>query len=245
LRCSVAMATTIQARPARGAIPFSPIALPRQVIREALSRRFVNLTAALVALAVTAPIMVVIAVLVKLTSDGPVFYTQMRIGVDLRGGRRTGAYGRRRTDLGGKPFTIYKFRTMRACPADAAPQVWAEEGDERVTRIGRTLRSYRLDELPQLLNVLVGDMNLVGPRPEQPAIFALLSTEIPGYRRRQLVRPGITGWAQVNQGYDHSLDDVRRKVEFDLEYIGRQSAIEDLRIMARTVPVVLFGRGAC
>jgi len=106
------------------------------------------------------------------------------------------------------------------------------------------LRKLRLDELPQLFNVLKGDMNIVGPRPEQPTIFVYLREQIEGYQRRQRVRPGITGWAQINQGYDTSVDDVRRKVRYDLEYIRRQSALEDLRIMARTLPVMLLRRGA-
>ena len=144
--------------------------------------------------------------------------------------------------MGGKPFTIYKFRTMYE--DGDAPQVWATPGDPRVTPIGRVLRKYRLDELPQLFNVLKGDMNVVGPRPEQPEIFADLRQEVSGYSYRQRVLPGITGWAQINQSYDTCIDDVRRKVELDLEYIGRTSAVEDLRIMAQTVPVMLGKRGA-
>ena len=113
-----------------------------------------------------------------------------------------------------------------------------------MTAVGRILRKYRLDELPQLVNVLRGDMNIVGPRPEQPRIFAELREQIPHYQMRQRVRPGITGWAQVNQGYDDSLDNVRQKVAYDLEYLRRHSVVEDLRILARTVPVVVFRRGA-
>ncbi|HXO85145.1 MAG TPA: sugar transferase, partial [Gemmatimonadales bacterium] len=110
--------------------------------------------------------------------------------------------------------------------------------DPRITRVGKILRLYRLDELPQLVNVLLGDMDIVGPRPEQPAIFAMLREQLPGYQDRQQVRPGITGWAQINQHYDSSIDDVRRKLAFDLEYIGRRSLTEDVRIMLRTLPVV-------
>src|SRR6185312_3655925 len=119
---------------------------------------------------------------------------------------------------------IYKFRTMAAAGPgrDPAAEVWARPDDPRVTALGRLLRLYRLDELPQLLNVLRGDMNVVGPRPEQPTIFARLRDEIDRYQERQRVRPGITGWAQINQQYDSSVDDVRRKVQFDLEYIARQ-----------------------
>ncbi len=139
---------------------------------------------------------------------------------------------------------IYKFRTMRHTNGDAAAEVWASPDDPRVTRLGRVLRKYRLDELPQLVNVVRGEMNLVGPRPEQPAIFAEMRNRIPGYRQRQQVLPGITGWAQVRHRYDRSIDDVRRKVAFDLEYIARRSALEDVKIMALTVPVVVFKKGA-
>jgi lipopolysaccharide/colanic/teichoic acid biosynthesis glycosyltransferase len=134
---------------------------------------------------------------------------------------------------------MYKFRTMRAIDGSGShAQVWATPDDPRITRVGKLLRLYRLDELPQLVNVLLGDMDLVGPRPEQPAIFARLREVIPGYQARQRVRPGITGWAQINLHYDSSIDDVRRKLAFDLEYIGRRSLTEDLRIMLRTLPVV-------
>ena len=139
---------------------------------------------------------------------------------------------------------MYKFRTMYIEHRNGHRATWARPGDARVTPIGRVLRNVRLDEIPQLFNVLKGDMNVVGPRPEQPAIFVYLREQIEGYQRRQRVRPGITGWAQVNQAYDRSVDDVRRKVAFDLEYIRSQSARGDLRIMLRTLPVMLFGRGA-
>jgi lipopolysaccharide/colanic/teichoic acid biosynthesis glycosyltransferase len=202
--------------------------------------------AALAGLVVAAPLMLLIAVLVKLTSRGPVLFAQTRVGLDRRGhvGRAArAARGRRAVDAGGKPFTIYKFRTMRV-NGNPDAQVWARPDDPRVTRVGRVLRKYRLDELPQLFNVLRGDMNIVGPRPEQPQIFAELRRQITGYARRQHVRPGITGWAQVNLQYDTSVESVRQKVVYDLEYVARQSLAEDLRIMLRTVPVVLFRRGA-
>src|SRR5947209_11417432 len=139
---------------------------------------------------------------------------------------------------------MYKFRTMYVASGRREHQVWAEPDDARVTSIGRVLRKLRLDELPQLFNVLRGDMNVVGPRPEQPAIFVYLREQIEGYQRRQRVRPGITGWAQINQAYDQSVEDVRNKLRLDLDYIRRQSAPEDLKIMVRTLPVMLFGRGA-
>jgi lipopolysaccharide/colanic/teichoic acid biosynthesis glycosyltransferase len=133
---------------------------------------------------------------------------------------------------------IYKFRTMIDDPSTG--QVWAASDDPRVTRLGRVLRAARLDELPQLFNVLMGDMNIVGPRPEQPEIFAELQGMVPSYRTRQRVLPGITGLAQVSAGHDRSLEDVRQKIKFDLEYIGRRSALHDLTIMARTIPVMAF-----
>jgi lipopolysaccharide/colanic/teichoic acid biosynthesis glycosyltransferase len=121
--------------------------------------------------------------------------------------------------------------------------VWAAPGDRRVTPVGRTMRRYRIDELPQLVNVIRGEMNIVGPRPERPSIFSRLCDDIEEYPLRQRARPGITGWAQVNQAYDTNLDDVRSKVRYDLEYIARQGVAEDLMIMARTVPVMIFRKG--
>ncbi len=209
-----------------------------------VGRRIINVGVAAIGLALAAPLIVLVAVLVKVTSKGPILFSQTRIGLDRRGSRdRQGRVSRRAGDLGGKPFKIYKFRTMLGGqPADA--QVWASPDDPRVTPLGRTLRRYRLDELPQLWNVMLGDMNIVGPRPEQPYIFSQLREEIDGYHDRQRVRPGITGWAQVNQHYDTSVDDVKRKVAYDLEYISRRSSAEDLRIMAMTVPVMIGRKGA-
>lgn len=218
------------------------VSAPRALRAREGARRVLNVVLAALALVLAAPLMLMIAVLIKLTSPGPVFFTQVRVGIDVRDPLNAKGNGRRSTDLGGRPFRIYKFRTMEPSRGDA--QVWAKPDDPRVTALGRILRKYRLDELPQLVNVLRGDMNIVGPRPEQPAIFANLRGEIPQYPWRQRVRPGITGWAQVNQGYDNTLDDVRQKVAYDLEYVRRQGVVEDLRILARTVPVVVFKRGA-
>src|SRR5262245_4197448 len=148
----------------------------RAFAREATEgpRRALNIVVAGVALILTAPLMAAIAVAIKLTSRGPIFYTQMRIGIDRRALGVPAGNSRRVTDCGGKPFRIYKFRTMRPANASKNAEVWASPDDPRVTRIGRILRLYRLDELPQLLNVLRGEMNVVGPRPEQPLIFARL-----------------------------------------------------------------------
>jgi len=179
---------------------------------------------------------------VKLSSRGPVFYTQERVGLDRRQ-RGDGADHRRLRDLGGRPFTIYKFRTMRVDAERESGAVWAQPEDPRVTPVGRLLRQYRLDELPQLLNVLRGEMNIVGPRPERPTIFAELREHIAEYPLRQRAKPGITGLAQISQRYDSSLDDVRAKVQYDLEYIRCRSLREDIRIMLKTIPVILLRRG--
>jgi lipopolysaccharide/colanic/teichoic acid biosynthesis glycosyltransferase len=186
------------------------------------------------------PLMLIIAVLIKLTSRGPVLFAQQRVGLDRRDLSNAGSNARRHSDYGGRTFTMYKFRTMRV-NSGAAPEVWAQRDDPRVTSVGRVLRKFRLDELPQLWNVLVGDMNIVGPRPEQPTIFASLRAQIKEYARRQRVLPGITGWAQINLAYDSSVDDVREKLNYDLEYIGQRSVLEDFKIMLRT-PAVMLGR---
>ena len=253
--------------------------------------RAVNFTIALVSLVLLAPVMLMIAIAVKLTSQGPIVYRQTRVGVDRRlsGGDRRNAGERRRTgkargarrnrgaelagpvveteerrsvsdqkdrraagrrggdrravDVGGRAFTMYKFRTMMV-NSETSGAVWASKNDTRITPIGGLLRGTRLDELPQLINVLKGDMNVVGPRPERPSIFMQLRKEIDRYHLRQRAKPGITGWAQINQNYDTSIDDVRRKVEFDLAYIERRSVVEDMRIMAKTLPVMIFRKGA-
>lgn len=211
------------------------------------TRRALNVVVALVALVITAPLMLLLAILVKATSRGPVFFTQTRVGLDRRGQRpdENGKYPRKQ-DIGGRPFRIYKFRTMSHCPNGTREreQVWAQPDDPRVTPLGRFMRKFRLDEVPQFFNVLRGDMNIVGPRPEQPEIFQGLRKEIDGYQRRQRVLPGITGLAQVTHHYDRSVDDVKRKVLLDLEYVRSVSAAEDLRIMAQTLPVILFRKGA-
>ena len=203
--------------------------------------RAVNVTLAAIALVVLSPLILLIAIAVRLTSRGPVFYSQVRVGMDRRYDREVGDE-RRVHDLGGRPFTMYKFRSMHVNAEPDGRAVWALRADPRVTIVGRVLRRTRLDELPQLWNVLKGDMNIVGPRPERPSLFADLREGIPMYRFRQRVKPGITGWAQINQCYDACVDDVRRKVQYDLEYIRRQSLLEDLRIMTMTLPVMLFGQ---
>jgi lipopolysaccharide/colanic/teichoic acid biosynthesis glycosyltransferase len=215
---------------------------PRRRTGGELAVRALNVAVALLAIIATAPLMALIALAVRVTSRGPAIYEQPRVGHDRRR-RGAGAPGcRRRDDQGGRIFTIYKFRTMS--DRAEARQVWATKGDPRITPVGRILRSFRLDELPQLFNVLKGDMNIVGPRPEQPAIFADLSEEVTHFRRRQRVLPGITGLAQITLPYDQDLDGVKNKVELDLEYIRRRSVTQDLLIMAKTMPVMVLRKGA-
>jgi lipopolysaccharide/colanic/teichoic acid biosynthesis glycosyltransferase len=206
-------------------------------------RRLVHVPVAIAMLIVLSPLLLLIALLIKLSSRGPVIYTQTRVGVDRRGPGSGDGGGRRLVDYGGKLFTIYKFRTMSADPHRSV-QTWAKPDDARVTRIGRVLRKYRLDELPQLVNVIRGDMNLVGPRPEQPNIVLRLRDAIDRYPERQRVLPGITGWAQINHHYDCTIEDVRTKLWYDLEYIHRQTVTHDLMILLRTIPIMVWQRGA-
>lgn len=205
--------------------------------------RWLNIGVALLALALTWPVWLLIAAIIKLTSRGPVIYSQTRVGLDSRTRGTRPQHSRRRNDLGGKPFTIYKFRTMTVDAEADGKAVWAAAGDQRVTPVGRFLRSYRLDELPQLINVIKGDMSIVGPRPERPQLFAELRSQIPHYPLRQRVPPGITGHAQVHLQYDTSVEDVKRKVQHDLEYIADRSAWADFKIMLKTIPVMLFRKG--
>lgn len=211
--------------------------------RSELVSRVLNLSLASVALAAVLPVMAVTAVIIRLTSRGPILYTQTRVGLDRRWNRTRALHDRRREDLGGTPFTIYKFRSMRVDAEANGQAVWAKQNDERVTGVGKFLRATRIDELPQLYNVLRGDMNIVGPRPERPSIFVRLREQIAEYPVRQRVRPGITGLAQVSHSYDTCLDDVRKKVEFDIQYMRRQSVLEDFRIILKTIPVMIFRIG--
>jgi lipopolysaccharide/colanic/teichoic acid biosynthesis glycosyltransferase len=218
--------------------------LPRD--RSERLNRVVNVVLAATAIALLSPLLLLIAIAVRLTSPGPIFYRQTRIGIDRRrdqGSGRDTTYDRRACDLGGQAFSILKFRSMAVDAECRSGVVWAQKHDPRVTPLGRILRKTRLDELPQLLNVLRGEMNIVGPRPERPSIVARLRRDIGEYAFRQRAKPGITGLAQINHSYDASVDDVRVKVRYDLEYLRRQSLVEDARIMLLTIPVMLFRRG--
>jgi len=236
--------SSVESPPTRAAEPDSidgaPVADVGVVAR---LTRWLNFLLALLGLIALLPILVLIAVAIKLTSRGPVLYTQERVGLDRRiPGTEVGNH-RRLRDIGGRLFTIYKFRTMRVDAEHTTGAVWATQDDPRITPVGRFLRQYRLDEIPQLLNVMRGEMNIVGPRPERPTIFAELREHIAEYPLRQRTKPGITGLAQIHHHYDRSVDDVRTKVRYDLEYIRRRSLAEDVRIMLQTIPVIFLRRG--
>jgi len=185
-----------------------------------------NLLLAGVGAIVSAPLMLIVALAVRLSSAGPILYRQVRVGMD------------------GVSFTLYKFRSMRADAEAESGAVWASKDDPRVTRVGRILRKLRFDELPQLFNVLKGEMSIVGPRPERPEFVKTLSGRIPYYRQRHCVRPGITGWAQINYRYSDSLEDTIEKLEYDLFYIKNMSLGLDTYIILHTLKTMLLSRGA-
>lgn len=191
-----------------------------------LAGRTLDLLFAVVGLALASPLLLLVAILVKLESPGPVFYTQERVG------------------LNGRPFKIAKFRSMRADAEAKSGPVWAQTNDARITRVGRWLRKLRIDEIPQLWCVLVNDMTLVGPRPERPHFVAELEAEIPHYGRRHLVKPGVTGWAQINYSYGNTTDDAFIKLQYDLYYIKHRTVALDMAILLRTVKVVVLQEGA-
>jgi sugar transferase (PEP-CTERM system associated) len=189
-------------------------------------RRIVNFIAAFCGLVLAVPVLPLVALAVKISSKGPVFYRQERVG------------------RGSETFYCYKFRTMRQDAEADTGATWATDDDPRITKVGKYLRLLRLDEIPQLWCVLKGDMHFVGPRPERPEFVKWLSREIPYYNLRHVVRPGITGWAQVQYKYGNTLEDAREKLQYDLFYIKNASIGLDLLIMFHTVKIVLLGRGA-
>ena len=175
---------------------------------------------------VAAPIMLLVAIGVRLTSAGPALYSQQRVGMH------------------GETFLVYKFRSMRQDAEASTGAVWASKDDPRITRFGRFIRRTRLDELPQLFNVVKGEMSLVGPRPERPEFVSILSEQIPFFPHRHCVRPGVTGWAQINHKYGDTLQDTITKLEYDLYYIKNLSPVLDFYIMFQTVKVMLLSRGS-
>ena len=198
----------------------------RQSLGRALIKRCFDLFAATVLLLVSVPIMMITALLILFEDGGPVFYRQERVG------------------LGGKTFRVTKFRSMRIdAEKDGKPR-WAASNDDRATRVGRIIRKLRIDELPQLFNVLVGEMSLVGPRPERPYFVDQLAREIPFYGVRHCVKPGVTGWAQVRYQYGSSVDDAIQKLQYDLYYVKNHTLVLDTLVLFETVRVVLTGEGA-
>lgn len=193
---------------------------------ERVVKRWMDMLFSGLALVVLSPLFFIVAVCIKLESKGPVFYTQERVG------RR------------GKLFKVIKFRSMVEDAESETGPVWAQKDDPRVTRVGKVLRFLRLDEFPQFINVLKGEMSLVGPRPERPYFVEQIQQQLPLYTRRHRVKPGITGWAQVKWGYDESLEDVRQKLKFDLFYIENMSLRLDLKIIIYTIYVMLTGKGS-
>jgi sugar transferase (PEP-CTERM system associated) len=188
-------------------------------------KNFIDKTLAGIILMMTAPLAFITAILIKIESKGPVIYEQNRVG------------------LGEKIFTLYKFRSMHV-GAEVNGAVWAQKNDPRTTRVGKIIRFLRIDELPQLWNVMKGEMSFVGPRPERPEFVQQLGKKIPYYMLRHFVKPGITGWAQINYKYGASQEDAQEKLQFDLYYIKNRDFILDLYIMLRTMRVIIFGIGA-
>ena len=192
---------------------------------EQLLRRLVSIAVSFIGLVLCLPFIPILILAVRFSSPGPIFFYQTRVG------------------LRGRPFSVIKFRTMRQ-DAEKNGAVWATKNDSRVTRVGRFMRKTRLDEIPQLWNVLKGDMGFVGPRPERPEFVQMLNREIPFYELRHIIRPGLTGWAQVRYQYGATIEETRQKLEFDLYYVKHMSVGLDLLIMFETVKTILLRRGA-
>lgn len=231
--------------------------------RTRLMKRLLDIAVSFSMLIVLSPLLLFLVVLVKLTSTGPAIFRQTRVGLNLRNktktdrrkeqidlleldlssDRRVSGSDRRDESGYGMPFTLYKFRTMTV-DAEKNGAQFAVQGDPRVTRLGRFMRKTRLDELPQLWNVLKGEMTLVGPRPERPEFIEGLSKEIPNYINRLGLKPGLTGVAQILNGYDNNIEGFRRKVSLDLMYLQNCCFWNDMKILFKTIRVILTGSGA-
>jgi exopolysaccharide biosynthesis polyprenyl glycosylphosphotransferase len=197
----------------------------KQSVMRLIITRVASAIVALCGLVLCAPLMMVTALLIRMESPGPVFYRQERVGKD------------------GKPFDILKFRSMRTDAEHNLTPRWASRNDPRVTRVGSIIRKLRIDELPQFVNILKGEMSFVGPRPERPYFVQLLEGKIPYYDLRHSVRPGVTGWAQVSYPYGATIEDAKNKLEYDLFYVKNGSVAFDLAVLFETVKTVVLGKG--
>jgi exopolysaccharide biosynthesis polyprenyl glycosylphosphotransferase len=189
-----------------------------------LLKRLLDVVMSALLLIVLSPILVVTGIFIKLDSKGPVFYRQIRTGE------------------GGRSFTIYKFRSM-VVDAEKMGAKWADKNDPRITKVGRFIRKTRIDELPQLINIVKGEMSFVGPRPERPEFDNTLSEAIPFWMLRYIAKPGLTGWAQINYDYGASLEDAKEKLKYDMYYIKNFSFYLDIKIIVNTLKVIFFGKG--
>jgi len=207
-----------------GGIIGALVRFARQRYRDA--KRIFDIAVSVVGLIIASPILLVAMCLIKLSSKGPVCYTQKRVGEN------------------GKIFEIIKLRTMIQNAEKGCGAVWAKENDSRITFVGRVLRKTHIDEIPQLINVIRGEMSVIGPRPERPEFVKNLSHQVEGYSKRLIVKPGITGLAQVRHKYDETIDDVKKKIKYDLLYIKKMCWWVDFRILFRTCLVVMTGKGA-
>ncbi len=228
---------------------------PAYIARIISMKRIIDVAVSIVALIFLSPVLIVAAIAIKLESRGPVFFLQERIGLNRRNGDRRGRNGghgnerrigtdRRKNISSGKPFMIYKLRTMREDAERYGPTL-ASENDPRITRVGYLMRKTRIDEIPQFLNVIKGDMSIVGPRPERPFFINKVKQDIPEFTMRLKVKPGITGLAQVEDGYTQSIDRMKDKLVFDLKYISELSLLQEVMILFKTFYVVFSGKGAC
>jgi len=190
-----------------------------------VTKRWLDIASSALSLILSLPLCLFVALAIKLDSSGPVFYRQDRVGQD------------------GKTFTMLKFRSMRNDAEENGPK-WAAINDDRITRVGRFIRKYRLDEIPQMINVLKGDMSFIGPRPERPIFVDKFAKEIPYYPQRHVVKPGISGWAQIRYPYGASKEDALEKLKYDLYYIRHFSIFFDISIILETGKVVLLGKGS-
>jgi len=222
---------------------------------EKFLKRVIDISGSAIGLLLGLPLFFVVGILIKLDSPGPVFFRQERVGMnrrrrerrtlEIKRNKQERRTDRRKKNLYGETFYLYKFRTMVVDAEKGCGPIWAKSDDPRITNIGKVLRKTRIDELPQLINVLKGEMSLVGPRPERYHFVRDFICRIDGYPNQLGVKPGITGQAQVENGYDSCMEDVKLKVNHDLNYIQQWSLLKDFKILLKTILVVATGKGAC